>query len=71
MVSATSAIAAIIMICVNSAEDVEALLTGADGLLARPAPGLVIVDHTTGSPQMVDKLDRLARAAAGATPRRR
>src|SRR5947199_3879847 len=38
----------IVMICVNSAEDVEALLTGADGLLARPAPGLVIVDHTTG-----------------------
>jgi len=55
----------IIMICVNAAEDVEALLTGTDGLLARPAPGLVIVDHTTGSPQMVDKLDRLVRAAGG------
>ena len=55
----------IIMICVNAAEDVEALLTGPDGLLARPAPGLVIVDHTTGSPQMVDKLDRLVRAAGG------
>ena len=55
----------IIMICVNTAEDVEALLGGADGLLARAAPGLVIVDHTTGSPQMVDKLDRLVRAAGG------
>jgi 3-hydroxyisobutyrate dehydrogenase-like beta-hydroxyacid dehydrogenase len=55
----------IIMICVNAAEDVEALLTGADGLLARPARGFVIVDHTTGSPQMVDKLDRLVRAAGG------
>jgi 2-hydroxy-3-oxopropionate reductase len=55
----------IIMICVNTAEDVEALLSGADGLLARAAPGLVIVDHTTGSPQMVDKLDRLVRAAGG------
>jgi 2-hydroxy-3-oxopropionate reductase len=55
----------IIMICVNSAEDVEALLTGADGLLARAAPGLVIVDHTTGNPQMVDKLDRLVRVAGG------
>ena len=55
----------IIMICVNAAEDVEALLTGPDGLLARPAPNLVVVDHTTGSPQMVDKLDRLVRAAGG------
>ena len=43
----------IIMICVNEAEDVEALLTRPDGLLAGPAPEFVIVDHTTGSPQMV------------------
>lgn len=55
----------IVMICVTTAETVEALLSGADGLLARAAPGLVIVDHTTGSPQMVDKLDRLVRAAGG------
>lgn len=55
----------IIMICVNEAEDVEALLTRDDGLLAAPKPGFIIVDHTTGSPQMVAKLDRLVRAAGG------
>lgn len=55
----------IIMICVNEAEDVEALLTRPDGLLAAPAPGFVIVDHTTGSPQMVAKLDGMVRAAGG------
>lgn len=55
----------IIMICVNEAEDVEALLIGGDGLLAGPMPNLVIVDHTTGSPQMVAKLDRMVRASGG------
>ena len=55
----------IIMICVNEAEDVEALLISDDGLLAGPAPGFIIVDHTTGSPQMVAKLDRMVRAAGG------
>src|SRR4029453_7459330 len=39
----------IIMICVNEAEDVEALMVCGDGLLAGPAPGFIIVDHTTGS----------------------
>src|SRR6185436_1621477 len=32
----------IIMICVNAAEDVETLLTGADGLLARAVPNFVV-----------------------------
>ena len=35
-----------------------------DAVLAGPAPEFVIVDHTTGSPQMVAKLDRMVRAAA-------
>jgi 3-hydroxyisobutyrate dehydrogenase-like beta-hydroxyacid dehydrogenase len=55
----------IIMICVNEAEDVEALMTARDGLLADPAAGFIIVDHTTGSPQMVAKLDRMVREAGG------
>ena len=55
----------IIMICVNEAEDVEALMVSGDGLLAGPAAGFIIVDHTTGSPQMVAKLDRMVRAAGG------
>jgi 2-hydroxy-3-oxopropionate reductase len=55
----------IVMICVNEAEDVEALMICGDGLLAGPAAGFIIVDHTTGSPQMVAKLDRMVRAAGG------
>jgi 6-phosphogluconate dehydrogenase (decarboxylating) len=55
----------IIMICVNEAEDVEALMIARDGLLAGPAPGFIVVDHTTGSPQMVTKLDRMVREAGG------
>jgi 3-hydroxyisobutyrate dehydrogenase-like beta-hydroxyacid dehydrogenase len=55
----------IIMICVNEAEDIEALMTARDGLLAGPAAGFIIVDHTTGSPQMVAKLDRMVREAGG------
>ena len=55
----------IVMICVNEAEDVEALMVARDGLLAGPAPGFIIVDHTTGSPQMVAKLDRMVREAGG------
>ncbi|WP_347337164.1 NAD(P)-dependent oxidoreductase [Bradyrhizobium lablabi] len=55
----------VIMICVNEAEDVEALMTCRDGLLAGSTPGFIIVDHTTGSPQMVAKLDRMVRAAGG------
>ena len=55
----------VIMICVNAAEDVEALLTGRDGLLARAVPDFIIVDHTTGSPQMVAKLASMVQATGG------
>ena len=55
----------IVMICVNRAEDVEALLLGDRGLLKGAAPGLIIVDHTTGSPQMVAKLHAALEAAGG------
>jgi 3-hydroxyisobutyrate dehydrogenase-like beta-hydroxyacid dehydrogenase len=54
-----------VMICVNTAEDVEALLAGPDGLLAHRPKDFVIVDHTTGNPQMVDRLSRLVQAAGG------
>ena len=60
----------IIMICVNEAEDVEALMIACDGLLAGPAPGFIIVDHTTGSPQRSRSTGWCVRPA-GATPKRR
>ena len=42
----------IIMICVNEAEDVEALLVCGDGLLASPAPGFIIcLLYTSPSPR--------------------
>lgn len=54
-----------LMICVSRAEDVEELLLGAGGLLHGAGPGLTVVDHTTGSPQMVAKLDSALKAAEG------
>lgn len=54
-----------LLVCVSRAEDVEALLIGPGGLLEGAAPGLIVVDHTTGSPQMVAKLDAALKAAGG------
>lgn len=57
--------AKILMICVNRAEDVEELLLGAGGMLAAAPAGAIIVDHTTGSPQMVARLKEAVEAAGG------
>src|SRR5207302_9013490 len=58
----------IIMICVNEAEDVEALLISDDGLLAGPAPGFIIVYHTTVCSQLDASLACIVRAAGGRCP---
>lgn len=55
----------VLMICVSCAEDVEALLLAPGGLLEGARPGLVVVDHTTGTPQVVEKLEAALRAAGG------
>ncbi|MGQ9366622.1 NAD(P)-dependent oxidoreductase [Azospirillum sp. ST 5-10] len=46
----------VLILCVNTAEDVEALAFGADGVLAGAHPGLIVVDHTTTNPELVDRL---------------
>lgn len=55
----------LVMFCVSRAEDVEALLLGPGGLLETARPGMIVIDHTTGSPQMVAVLDEALRAAGG------
>lgn len=61
----------IIMICVNEAEDVEALMICGDGLLASPAPGFIIVDHTTGSRKWSPSSTAWCGRPAAATPKHR
>jgi 3-hydroxyisobutyrate dehydrogenase-like beta-hydroxyacid dehydrogenase len=61
----------IIMICVNEAEDVEALLVCGDGLLSGPTPGFIVVDHTTGSPRWLRNSIAWCARPAAAMPRRR
>lgn len=46
----------VVFICVTSAEDVAAVVTGPDGLLTDPREGLVIVDSSTSEPSVTLKL---------------
>ncbi|MGH1358928.1 MAG: NAD(P)-dependent oxidoreductase [Burkholderiaceae bacterium] len=54
----------VLAICISTAEAVQSLLLGANGLLNSMRPGSTLLDHTTVSPQHVD-LMREACAAAG------
>ena len=54
----------ILMICVTTAEVVQSIALGPEGVLARMAPGAVLVDHTTVSAEHVDRM-RAACAQAG------
>ncbi|MFC4167144.1 NAD(P)-dependent oxidoreductase [Teichococcus aestuarii] len=60
--AAMATAADILAICVNTAEDVEALSLGPDGLLAAMRPGSILLDHTTTNPEAVR---RMSEAAAG------
>lgn len=46
----------VLMICITTAEAVQAVALGPDGALAAMSPGDVLVDHTTVSPDHVDKM---------------
>jgi len=55
----------IVMVCINTAEDVERMTLGAGGLLDLQGPeGLILVDHTTSNPKSVETLSA-ALAARG------
>lgn len=58
--------AEIVFVCVTGSPQVEAVVTGSDGLLAAGRAGLVIVDCSTSEPASSSAL-REAAAAAGAT----
>lgn len=56
----------IVGFCVSTAQDVEALLAGQDGLLSGPLrPGQIVVDHTTTNPETVARLATAVEAAGG------
>jgi 3-hydroxyisobutyrate dehydrogenase-like beta-hydroxyacid dehydrogenase len=56
----------IIGFCVSTAQDVEALVTGKDGLLSGSLrPGQIVVDHTTTNPETVGRLAAAVEAAGG------
>ena len=46
----------VVFLCVTSAPDVEAVVTGQDGLLTEPAEGLIIVDSSTSEPATTRRL---------------
>lgn len=54
----------VLMICLTTAEAVQSLALGPDGLLSKMKPGTIFVDHTTVSAAHVDKM-RAACDAAG------
>ncbi len=52
----------LVLMCVGNDNDVRAVVTGPDGVLAGMHPGAVLVDHTTTSASLADELDRLCMA---------
>jgi 3-hydroxyisobutyrate dehydrogenase-like beta-hydroxyacid dehydrogenase len=63
--AALGAQCAIVFVCVTGSPQVEAVVAGAEGLLATKRPGLTIVDCSTSEPEVTARLRALA-ADAGA-----
>lgn len=63
---ALGAEAEIILLCVTGAPQVEAVLTGADGLITGLRPGSIVIDCSTSIPSSTQKLAKLV-SAAGST----
>ncbi|MFM7520140.1 MAG: NAD(P)-dependent oxidoreductase [Planctomycetota bacterium] len=64
--AAAAAGSAATFVIVGYPADVEAVVFGADGVLAALAPGALLVDHTTSSPALAERI-AAAVAARGAT----
>lgn len=47
---------AVVGICVTGTAQVRQVVAGPDGLLSNPAPGLIIVDHSTSEPAVTREL---------------
>ncbi len=64
--AAAAAGAAVVITCLPTSREVEALLDGPDGLLAGLAPGSVLVDCTSGDPAASQRIAaRLAALGVG------
>jgi len=50
----------VVLICVTGSPQVEAVVSGADGLLSNPKKGLIIVDCSTSEPHSTNHLRELA-----------
>jgi 3-hydroxyisobutyrate dehydrogenase len=50
----------VIGVCVRDDKDVENVLCGADGILKKPRPGLIVAIHSTVRPQTIQRLAALA-----------
>lgn len=55
----------LIFLCVSDTPDVEAVVSGENGLLAGLRPGTLIVDHSTISPHATQKLAQLVNEKGG------
>jgi 3-hydroxyisobutyrate dehydrogenase-like beta-hydroxyacid dehydrogenase len=54
--------AAILALCVTTAEAVEDLLFGPDGVASDLPAGAIVLDHTTVNPRHVERMNRLCAA---------
>lgn len=55
----------IVVLCVTGSPQVEAILTGADGVIAHLRPGMVVVDCSTALPESTARLAEAITAAGG------
>ncbi len=59
--AAVAAAADIVITMIGSPKDVEAVYLSADGVLASARPGTIVIDMTTSSPQLAQRIYRQAR----------
>ena len=55
----------VIILCVTGSPQVEAVLTGADGVLKGLRPGTVVIDCSTAIPDSTERLAKLVAEASG------
>jgi 3-hydroxyisobutyrate dehydrogenase-like beta-hydroxyacid dehydrogenase len=55
----------VVIVCVTGSPQVEAVLTGGDGVLAGLRPGCVVIDCSTAVPSSTERMAQAVRAAGG------
>ena len=64
-IAAVTAAADIVLLCVTGSPQVEAILTGADGVLAHLRPGMTVIDCSTALPGSSSRMAAAVAAAGG------